>query len=90
MQALTYLIILWNVIVFAIYGADKLAAIKGLRRISEKSLICFAFLFGGIGALLGMRFFHHKTKHTEFKISVPAAFVITAAALVYSAYFTVR
>lgn len=87
MSALTYLIILWNVIVFVIYGLDKLAAIKGLRRVSEKSLICFAFLFGGIGALLGMRCFHHKTKHTKFKITVPAAFVITAAALVYTAYF---
>ena len=87
MKYLTYLIILWNIIVFLTYGTDKLCAIKGFRRISEKTLICFAFLLGGIGALLGMRCFHHKTKHINFKIAVPAAFVITAAALVYSAYF---
>ena len=79
-----------NVITFIMFGADKARAAKGRWRISESALILAALLGGSTGALAGMRIFHHKTKHTKFKISVPAAFVITAAALVYSAYFTVR
>ena len=35
-------------------------------RISEKTLLLTGFLGGAAGALLGMRFFRHKTKHWYF------------------------
>lgn len=76
-------LIVWNIIVCVIYYFDKVAAIKGTRRVPEKSLIGFAFLFGGIGAYLGMKLFHHKTKHTKFMILVPV-FAIVQVILIYS------
>lgn len=41
---------LWNLVVFAMYGADKSKAKRGKWRIPEKTLLLSAFLGGGIGA----------------------------------------
>ncbi len=60
-----------NVITFIIFGADKARAAKGRWRISEAALILAALLGGSIGALAGMRIFHHKTKHRKFTIGIP-------------------
>ena len=57
-----------NIFSFIIYGVDKLLAVKKLFRISEYSLFILAIFGGGIGSLLGMRVFHHKTKKTVFWI----------------------
>ncbi|MBQ4110270.1 MAG: DUF1294 domain-containing protein [Clostridia bacterium] len=70
------LYIIWNLIVFFTYGLDKLKAIKGWRRLSEGLLLTEAFLMGGIGAHFGMRIFHHKTKHSNFKKLVPFSVVL--------------
>jgi uncharacterized membrane protein YsdA (DUF1294 family) len=61
----------WNSIVFFTYGVDKQKAKKHKRRISEQTLLLLAAFMGGIGALLGMNVFRHKTKHLKFKIGVP-------------------
>ena len=79
-------LIIWNVFVCIIYGFDKFAAKRGMRRISEKTLLTAAFLMGGAGAFLGMEIFRHKTKHLSFKILVPLFCVINAAIL----YFTIK
>ena len=60
-----------NVITFIMFGADKARAAKGRWRISESALILAALLGGSTGALAGMRFFHHKTKHRKFTIGIP-------------------
>lgn len=73
--------------VFTLYGADKFFAIKGKRRISEKSLLISAFVLGGVGAFVGMHFFHHKTKHTIFNIFVPISFLLTVGAMIYFVNF---
>lgn len=57
-----------NIFSFIIYGVDKLLAVKKLFRISEYSLFILAIFGGGIGSLLGMRVFHHKTKKLIFWI----------------------
>ena len=67
------IVIALNVITFAMYGIDKRKAVKHKWRISEATLIGMAFAYGGIGALLGMHLFKHKTKHTKFIILVPIA-----------------
>lgn len=67
------LIAIWNMITFAMMGIDKNKAIKGKRRISEKTLICSAFLLGGLGSWLGMMIFRHKTRHIKFQILLPIA-----------------
>lgn len=60
-----------NVITFIMFGADKARAAKGRWRISESALILAALLGGSLGALAGMRIFHHKTKHRKFTIGIP-------------------
>ena len=60
-----------NVITFIMFGADKARAVKGRWRISEAALILAALLGGSIGALAGMRIFHHKTQHRKFTIGIP-------------------
>ncbi len=78
-----YILIVWNVFVFLLYGYDKRAARKQVQRVSEKTLLMCAFLFGGIGAYFGMIFFRHKTKHLKFKILLPVFAVLSCAVLIY-------
>ena len=61
----------WNLIVFLVYGIDKLKAKKEKWRIPEKTLLLMALCLGGTGALIGMGVFHHKTQHKSFSIGVP-------------------
>lgn len=75
--------LVWNVFVFLIYGFDKLAAKRGMRRISEKTLLITAFFMGGIGAFFGMEIFRHKTKHLSFKILIPLFCVLNVIALYF-------
>ena len=71
-----FAILIWNVIVFLVFGLDKLFARKKMRRIKESVLLSLAFLLGGTGALLGMVAFNHKTSKTRFRSLVPMAFVL--------------
>ena len=76
-------IVLWNIIVFALYAIDKRRAVKNKFRISEATLLTCAFLMGGIGAFLGMRMLRHKTQHWQFKLLVPLAVIINIAIIVF-------
>lgn len=55
-----------SLIALILYKADKVKAQKGKWRISEKALLSFGFFGGALGALLGMKWFRHKTKHWYF------------------------
>ena len=66
-QGITFAILIWNLLVFMIYGIDKSKARKGAWRIPEKYLLSFAFLCGGFGAWLAGVTFHHKTRKWYFK-----------------------
>lgn len=72
-------LLLVNIAAFAAYGIDKRKARKGRWRIPESTLLLLAFFGGSVGALLGMRVFHHKTKHWKFKILVPLFLVLQLA-----------
>jgi len=60
-----------NLIVFALYGVDKRRARRGAWRIPERTLLLGTWLLGGVGALLGMKVFRHKTRHLAFQVSAP-------------------
>ena len=62
-----------NTLVFVLYGVDKRRGRRGMWRISERTLLTGAWCMGGVGAWLGMRAFHHKTRHAAFAIGVPIA-----------------
>ena len=76
-------LLLVNIVAFAAYGIDKRKAQKNKWRIPENTLLLLAFLGGALGALLGMRLFHHKTKHWKFKILVPLFLVLQLALSVW-------
>lgn len=65
-------LILINLITFLAMYIDKRKAKKGKRRIPEKTLFILVGLGGGIGGILGMYLFRHKTKKTRFVIGFPA------------------
>ena len=68
---------------FIVYGADKRRARKGKWRVPEKTLFLLPLLGGSIGALLGMRVFHHKTKHWYFVWGIPAILLAQIALAVW-------
>ena len=65
-----YLIVI-NIISFAAMASDKKRARGRSWRIPESVLLTLAFIGGSLGALLGMVFCRHKTKHLKFTITVP-------------------
>ena len=69
-------VIIINVVTFFIYGLDKSRAKAGQWRIPEAQLIFLAVIGGSVGALAGMKVFHHKTRKPKFKTGVPAILII--------------
>ena len=72
-----------NLLTFIVYGADKRRARKGKWRVPEKTLFLLPLLGGSIGALLGMRVFHHKTKHWYFVWGIPAILLAQIALAIW-------
>lgn len=75
-----------NVITFIMYGIDKLRAKKSWWRIPESTLLWFAVFGGSVGAILGMKVWHHKTLHKKFKYGVPAIIIAQVAVVLLGLY----
>ncbi|MBP3850534.1 MAG: DUF1294 domain-containing protein [Prevotella sp.] len=78
-NALLYYLIVINIVTFLVYGIDKWKAKQGSWRISEATLLILAVIGGSIGALLGMRVWHHKTMHKKFKYGLPLILLVQIA-----------
>jgi len=88
---LTILWTIWALInlgTFVLYGADKRRAKRDAWRIPEKALFLPVLLGGGLGGILGMNLFHHKTKHWYFRFGLPAILILQVAAIIAVWYFT--
>ena len=81
-NALLYYLIVITIVTFLVYGIDKWKAKQGSWRISEASLLILAVIGGSIGALLGMKVWHHKTMHKKFKYGLPLILLVQIA-LIY-------
>ena len=81
-QTIVYYLIALNIVTFFIYGIDKWKARQAKRRIREAALLGLAVLGGSIGALLGMKVWHHKTMHKKFKYGLPLILLVQIA-LIY-------
>lgn len=75
---IVYALVGLNVLTFVVYGIDKWQAKRGNWRISEATLLLLAVVGGSIGALLGMRVWHHKTLHKKFKYGLPLILIAQA------------
>lgn len=80
-----YLVI--NLAAFILYGIDKRKAVKQAWRIPESRLILVAVLGGGLGAWLGMKVFHHKTKHIKFTVFVPLFLILHILLIAYLIFY---
>ena len=74
---LTLWLLVINLVTFFVFGLDKLKAKRKVhhestRRVPEKTLFLLAAIGGSIGALLGMKVWHHKTLHKTFRFGIPA------------------
>ena len=78
-----YYLLAVNALTFLLYGMDKYKAKKGRWRISEATLLLMAVIGGSIGAWVGMRLWHHKTKHKKFKYGIPVIIILQVALMVY-------
>lgn len=76
-------VLLVNTALFLMMGLDKRFAIHQKRRIPEKHLLFLGVLGGGLGGLLGMEVFRHKTRKKHFRIlySVSALIVMACFAM---------
>lgn len=81
MKLTLLLLLIWNLLVFFLYGIDKLLSKSKARRISEATLLTTAFCMGGAGALFGMVIWNHKTAKLKFRIPVPLFFLLHSALL---------
>lgn len=77
-----YLLVI-NIMAFLGMWWDKRCAKKGDWRISEKGLFTVVLLGGGIGGILGMYIFRHKTKKPIFYIGFPTILIAEIVLAIY-------
>ena len=80
--------LLINVLTMAIYGADKTAARKGMRRVPETTLLLYGVVGGWPGAILGQQLFRHKTQKQPFKTWFWISVVVSLSAMMALFYFS--
>jgi len=82
-QMLALYLVAVDLAAFVLMGVDKRRAKRGAWRIPEKTLFLPALLGGALGGTLGMRVFHHKTRHWYFRYGFPLLLVLQLLALVW-------
>ena len=84
------IVVVMNIAAFALMGHDKKRARQGKWRVPEKTLFLVTACFGGLGGVLGMKVFHHKTQHWYFKVFFPVLLIIQIALLILGVYLLLR
>ncbi len=79
-------VVIMNVVSFALMAHDKKCARKGKWRVPEKALFLATACFGGLGGVLGMQLLRHKTQHWYFRVFFPVLLILQIAALAAGAY----
>lgn len=74
-------LLLVNLVTFLVFGFDKWKAKwkenhASARRVPEKTLFLLSAAGGSVGALAGMKVFHHKTLHRSFRFGIPAILLL--------------
>jgi len=79
-----------NLTAFLLMCSDKRRAQKGMRRIPERKLFLSAACFGGLGGVLAMGIFRHKTRHIAFQIVFPLLMLVQVALVVFGSMLLFR
>lgn len=79
---LTYALII-NMLTYGAFWLDKRKAKRHRWRIPEAVLLGMVVLGGGVGAMVGMKQFRHKTKKKKFKYGVPIIFFLELILVVW-------
>ena len=88
--AVLAVVVVMNIAAFALMGHDKKMARQGKWRVPEKTLFLVTACFGGLGGVLGMKVFHHKTQHWYFMVFFPVLLIIQIAVISAGAYLLMR
>lgn len=83
LQNIIIYFIIINIIGFFIMWLDKRKAKKGAWRIPEKTLFIITGLGGGIGTIVGMYTFRHKTQKLGFVIGFPFITILEIITILY-------
>ena len=83
-------VMIMNIVSFALMRHDKKRARQGKWRVPEKTLSLVTACFGGLGGVLGMKVFHHKTRHWYFKVFFPVLLAIQVVVVIVGAYLLMR
>lgn len=83
-QLLAGLYLLLSVVSFVVYALDKLAAVRGWRRIPEATLHLIALAGGWPGALAAQALFRHKTRKQPFRTIFWGTVAVNVAAVWFS------
>lgn len=68
-----------NLLTVIFMGCDKFCACHDMWRIPEKTLLGLGLLSGGVGGLISMQVFHHKTRKPVFWAVFIAGFILHLA-----------
>ncbi len=80
---LAFWLILMSLVLLIFMGLDKQKARRGAWRVPEARLFFLALLGGGLGGWIGMRLFHHKTRHWTFALGFPLIALIQWGAVLW-------
>ena len=79
MQNVLYYFIAVSLIGSAVCLYDKLAAVRGWKRVPERTLFFWALVGGGPGVYITMLIIRHKTLHHIFMLGIPAVMLLQGA-----------
>ena len=68
-----------NVLAVIAMALDKLRAVRGGRRVPERTLLLLALPLAAPGAWLGMWMFSHKTSKASFKLAMVLVTLVNVA-----------
>ncbi|MDP9570625.1 UNVERIFIED_ORG: uncharacterized membrane protein YsdA (DUF1294 family) [Agrobacterium larrymoorei] len=76
-----------NITTFFLFWWDKRAAKQGDGRIRERTLLLFALMGGGLGAVTAQHMLRHKTRKQPFRgLLLAIVFLQLAAAVVWALF----
>ena len=82
-----YLLII-NIFTFFLMFVDKVRAERSLRRVSEFSFAMLSLFGGGLGVVLGMGTFSHKTLKPLFNLMIPI-WTLAEYTIIVSLYYLI-